>query len=166
MAVEFGFPVGRGVDRGGIIDPGNGDVFNKYMCGFGYDSANIVGKAGGIFKRNGGPVAVPKQDRAGQTKLADQSMQIDITFCVVKINRARDIIIPMRIRPSMATPFINEHRMFGGGGKLCREIAPHANGAQGLVQENDGGGIFHHIHRNDPLAGQADLVDGDIEILV
>jgi len=98
------------------------------MCGFTDDGTNIVREPGGIFKRDSGPVTVAKQDRAIKAKFPDQAMEIDIGFRVVEIDGPRDIVRAVRIGFSVTAPFVNNYRMAGCRGELCREIAPHADG--------------------------------------
>src|SRR5690606_11108119 len=97
---------------------------------------DIVREPGAIFKRDGGPVAVTKQDRSIKAKFADQAMQIDIGFGVVEIDGTGDIARTVRIGFSVTAPFIDNHWMAGCGGEPCREIAPHAAGPECLVKEH------------------------------
>ena len=66
----------------------------------------------------------------------------------------------------MAAPFIDNDRVPGCGCQFGGEVPPHANGAQGLVKEDNGRGIFTNIGRGDPLTEQAYSVDGGVEVLV
>ena len=74
VAFQPAFPVGAGIGLRRSFNAIDGHILDKYMGGQADHGARNSGKTGGIFKGNGRPVAMAKQDRVFKVQMRDQAL--------------------------------------------------------------------------------------------
>ena len=102
--------------------------------------------AAGIDQRDRGAVAVAEQDRPAHIQRVQQIRQHVLAFPVHEVERQRQVGAGQRVGFAVAAPAVDQHAQAGRSRNPGWEIAPHGDGAEALVQHDDG----RPVRRSDP----------------
>src|SRR3974390_842827 len=117
-------------------DAGEAELFDKDMRSFKDQRARTLGILTGEDQRDGAAVAMPQQDRPLDAEPVEQFRQHDLALVV---HEGYEAPPPPLFGAAMPIARVHQHTASGAAGQRVGKILPQRDGAETLVQHDDGG---------------------------
>lgn len=143
----------------GVADALGGAVFDEGLGGLGDEGAAVVRESGSAMDGNASADAVTEKNEIADAKMAADRGKENCCFAFDEIEW---LLARVGIGLAEAEAVISDDGAAGGGAEMVGEIAPEFDAAEGVMEEEYGGGAGVGM----PDSGEeAALGSGDLDVM-